>query len=299
MGQKNGSFPLHLGLSQSELINYIFLVDALNFNFWTKQEEPKFCVTFNGNTRFGYLGMVQAINRAISEGKPMYDPDYYGSLTEQELSLIFHSDTASSIPLLSERARILKEISAVLKEKFSSSFTEVLKEANFDAAKLVQLVVDHFPCFQDEALYYGKPVSFYKRAQILAADLDLLFSFCDMPRLANMDCLTMFADYRVPQVLLHFGVLVYSAELITKLRDEFVFDNGSVEEVEIRACSIEAVERLVQDCRRQLCDRGWNPSQALSAVSSVYIDYFLWEYRLTNANRLLSIPFHKTRCIFY
>ena len=45
----------------------------------------------------------------------------------------------------------------------------------------------------------------------------------------------MFADYRVPQILLHFKVLDYSQSLLTKIetKQEILF--GSEEETEIRA----------------------------------------------------------------
>lgn len=41
-------FPLNKGLSLEELANWVFLVDALNFNFWTPDGEPKFSVQQNG-----------------------------------------------------------------------------------------------------------------------------------------------------------------------------------------------------------------------------------------------------------
>uniref|UniRef100_A0A2R5L0E2 Queuosine 5'-phosphate N-glycosylase/hydrolase n=1 Tax=Hirondellea gigas TaxID=1518452 RepID=A0A2R5L0E2_9CRUS len=296
----NSVFPMQLNLTTKQLINWTFLVDAINFNFWTPDGLPKFTVTYGTTTRVGYLGMVAAVNRAMAEGKPMYDATFYGKLSLQDLLQIFRSDTASQMPLFEERVRILGEIASKLEEKYDGCFENVVKEAKDDALSLVRIVAREFPCFRDEAVYEGQRISLYKRAQILAADLDLLFKVKGLPGLANIDQLTMFADYRVPQVLLSFGVLQYSSTLMDQLRKEHLFPNGSEEEVEMRACSIEAVERLVQSCRRVLKERCWGKQEELErAITSVKADFFLWDYRVKHARQLTSVPYHRTRCIYY
>ncbi len=52
----------------------------------------------------------------------------------------------------------------------------------------------------------------------------------------------MFADYRVPQALLGLGALVYSDELLSQLGELQVWPSGDLRELEIRGCSIRAVE---------------------------------------------------------
>jgi len=54
-------------------------------------------------------------------------------------------------------------------------------------------------------------VFFYKRAQILVADLVGAYSdFGFNAEWKNQQALTMFADYRVPQILREFNILSYS-----------------------------------------------------------------------------------------
>ena len=50
-----------------------------------------------------------------------------------------------------------------------------------------------------------------------------------------MNEVTMFADYRVPQILLHLGVLEYSPSLLNKIKLKEEIPFGSEEENEIRA----------------------------------------------------------------
>lgn len=67
-------------------------------------------------------------------------------------------------------------------------------------------------------LFQGKAVSFYKRAQILVADFWGIMEARGQGDIINMDWLTMFADYRVPQALVYLGALRYSDKLIETLK---------------------------------------------------------------------------------
>lgn len=85
-------------------------------------------------------------------------------------------------------------------------------------------------------------VYLYKRAQILVADLWAAFQGRGYGAFDDIDAITMFADYRVPQSLLYFGILKYSEELESALKRHELLQSGEEREVEIRGCSIWAVE---------------------------------------------------------
>ncbi|XP_063846987.1 queuosine 5'-phosphate N-glycosylase/hydrolase-like isoform X2 [Scylla paramamosain] len=275
--KQNEVLPLGRGLTQGQLANWVFLIDSLNFNFWTPDGQPKYSVTHEGKTRTGYLAMVAAVNRALDEGQPMCDPTHYATLTLQDLTHIFRSDTPSKMPLLEKRFEVLQEISGILKEKFGGSFEGVLTRAENSAVKLVEIVTESFPCFRDVASFEGRPVAFYKRAQILAADLWMLYRGQAPGGFTDMGELTMFADYRVPQSLAYLGALEYSDALLQRLKEQYVFSSGDREEVEIRGCSIEATERIVEAARSLLQAEGGGD------VTSIKVDFFLWDYRVKHA----------------
>lgn len=67
-------------------------------------------------------------------------------------------------------------------------------------------------------MFQGKRISFYKRAQILVADFWGVMEARGEGDMINMEWLTMFADYRVPQVLVYFGALRYSEALMQALK---------------------------------------------------------------------------------
>ncbi len=102
------------------------------------------------------------------------DPDYFHPENLAKTSAywlkkeIFNS---LDFALLDERARIIREVGLVLSLDYSGSFYEYLQRANFDAVLLVRRIAKDFTGFRDEAIYDGEQVFFYKRAQILVADL--------------------------------------------------------------------------------------------------------------------------------
>ncbi|CAL4069043.1 unnamed protein product, partial [Meganyctiphanes norvegica] len=293
--KQNEVLPLDKGLTNQQLSDWIFLVDAINFNFWTPNGVPKYVVKHNGVKRAGYLGMVLAVNRAIDEGKPMYDPNYYSKLTVADLKNIFRSETKSLLPLFEERVKVLKAVGEKLIEKYDGSFLNVLKLAEGSAMKLVKLIMDEFEPFRDTAVIEGQEVALLKRAQIVAADIWMLYCGQDLGSFADIDSLTMFADYRVPQAMVHFGALKYSTSLMNKLENEYLFKSGEREEVEIRGASIHATELIVAETRKILESLGLSPN----GINSIKVDFFLWDYRVSNSKMLEPVPYHRVRCIYY
>ena len=54
----------------------------------------------------------------------------------------------------------------------------------------------------------------YKRVQILVADIWACFEGKGIGEFTDIDSITMFADYRVPQILVHLGAMRYSDKLM-------------------------------------------------------------------------------------
>ena len=102
---------------------------------------------------------------------------------------------------------------------------------------------------------------------------------------------------RVPQSLVHFGALEYSEKLDRMLNENHMLSSGDREEVEIRGCSIHAVELIRDQLQGRRIDL---PAKSSSLyVNSAMIDFFLWEYRRRHAQDLARIPYHRVRCIYY
>jgi hypothetical protein len=68
--------------------------------------------------------------------------------------------------------------------------------------------------------------------------------------------------------------------------------SGSEEEVEIRGCSIYAVDETYKELVSRGCDKKY-------LVNPVLIDQWLWTERRNIASKVESLGYHKTRTIFY
>ena len=130
---------------------------------------------------------------------------------------------------------------------------------------------------------------FYKRAQICVADLARLLPDHRLGRVAGLENLTAFADYKVPQVLRAEGILRLAPELAARVDRGELLPAGEEEEVEIRAATIWACEWIVRALRR-LAPKG-SP-----APTAAEVDYLLW----SAGQGKPGLPtYHRTRTIFY
>ena len=208
---------------------------------------------------------------------------------------VFRSATTEPMPLLHERISILREAGAILSEHFSDRPANIVLRANGSASALVNLLVEYFPSFRDEALFHGKTVRLYKRAQIFVADTWACFNGTSFGTFRDIDTLTMFADYRIPQMLRSLGCLLYSPPLEGQIKRLQRIRSGENREVEIRGCSIWCVELL----RREIVRRHPEAQESLNAV---LIDFFLYDTckeREKMGEEEDMLPHHRTRSIWY
>jgi hypothetical protein len=181
---------------------------------------------------------------------------------------------------------ILRELGQILLNEYHGEASKFLQAAEHSAVALVYLVSKKLPSFQDVAMYEREKVFFYKRAQILVSDLYGVFNGADWGHFMDVDKLTAFADYKLPQVLRHLGILCYKPDLSRKVDSGILLESGSIEEVEIRANTIWAVELIRQELESM--GRTFRASE---------IDGILWNMGQYEAFR--SKPYHRTVSIFY
>ncbi|HEX2164965.1 MAG TPA: queuosine salvage family protein [Thermoanaerobaculia bacterium] len=141
-------------------------------------------------------------------------------------------------PLMADFAAALRDVGEHVRDEHGGSFSSLAEAADRSAPALAGLLAE-WRAFADSSSYEGRQVPFFKRAQLVAADLDRFVA-----PLAGVDRLTAFADNLVPHVLRVDGVLRLDAELAARLDDGELLEHGSAEEVELRACAVHAVELL-------------------------------------------------------
>lgn len=114
----------------------------------------------------------------------------------------------------------------------------MISAAKGSAAELVNILARDFACFRDTHTFEGegrsKSIRLLKRAQILVADLWACFDGKLWGEFRDIDKITMFADYRIPQILITFGALCCSPGVAAAIKRKEVIQSGSRWEVQLR-----------------------------------------------------------------
>ena len=215
------------------------------------------------------------------------------TITMETIEHVFRSSNNTTLPLLDERVSNLRQVGLVLCQHFNGTFEKVLEQADQDVIKLIEIVTSYFSCFNDVGVFDGQPVQFQKRVQILIADIWACFEGSGYGRFRDIEQLTMFPDYRVPQSLLFLKVISYTDEFLERIKNEELLPHGEPEEMEIRGCSIHAVELIAQ----KLNEATSHGNEA--ALNSVLIDFYLWDFATENFEQVKEFPEHRTRSIYY
>jgi Potential Queuosine, Q, salvage protein family len=260
---------------------YVFVLDALNFCFWPSK------------TGLEYHDLAGGLSAALRRDAHALDAERLARVTADEVQGWFGA--AHDVPSLAERVSRVRELGSVLARRWGGLAANLVRASGGSAPELVRLVAAELPGFRDEATFAGRKVAFLKRAQILVADLWAAFGChtrdgedggslsLSLGALRGMDRLTMFPDYRVPQTLRAFGLMRVSDSLAARIERGEEIAAGSREEMELRAVTIQAVEKA-----RAALGGAWK---------AVEVDWWMWQNG--EARKAEYPPFHRTRTCFY
>ncbi|BAF22060.1 uncharacterized protein [Oryza sativa Japonica Group] len=251
-------------------VQYLFVLDALNFCFWPDKD-------------LSYDHLASGLKLALEKDKTALDADRLQSYTGPQLRQLLN--WPRPLPIEEERVRLLHEVGMELERSFGGEAANLVKSAGNSAATLIELITRHFPGFRDHSLYKGHQVFLYKRAQIFVADLWGAFKGQNYGEFHDIKSITIFADYIVPAVLRELGILKYGSNLSCSIDSSSEIVPGSEEEVEIRACSVYAVEKM-----RELINKKFGKQ-----LLSIDIDLWLWSCGVQN----MALSHHRTLSIYY
>lgn len=267
--------------SFEDTVNFIFLINTLNFSFWSDNDKPKWFNIFNGNTYTGSFALFSALNDAVSNGYELFNPKYLKSISRTDLKNIL--EKYEEMPMFEERLRIISEIGKNLYDNQLNSFFDIYKMSENSAIKLITNIIDIFPTFKDSYIYQDTKYNFLKRAQLVPA---MIYSKYQNDTLFNdIDYMTIFADYRVPQTIRKLNLIEYSEELSNKIEKNIYIEEASQEELEIRLSSVQVGLKIKEYVSKD------------KYINSLHIDYFLWKTGKEILNP--DYDFHRTRTIYY
>ena len=220
---------------------FVVCLDAINFGsgWWpTIRKRPG---------RSGYFTIAAGLTERFRASGP-WSPAELATIGVQEIAAVLGQDPEH--PLMGDYAGALRDVGEHVEREHGGRFEAVIEAADGSAVSLANLLAK-WDAFADISSYEGRPVPFFKRAQIAAADVDRIGI---APRrsaasegsrgLRDLDRLTAFADNLVPHVLRIDGVLRLDPELEQRIEAGDLIEHGSAEEVELRACAVHAIELL-------------------------------------------------------
>ncbi|XP_072755708.1 uncharacterized protein [Anoplolepis gracilipes] len=281
----------------SKAADWLFVLNTMNFALWN----PKATKQWTVNELTGYQALCVAIKRAISNNIPIWNPKYYAYLKEDVLKIIFKGDDKkTSIPLINERLKILHHVGNVLLRKYKGTFRKCIELCKNDPSQLRRIILKEFESYQDIPLYADKEVNLLTKLDTLVNDIGYCFRNDKLSfKFSSYIQSSMFADYRSSQVLLHFGILRYSKELMTKLENNEQLKYGSKEEVEIRSCSIVAIELLSKKIKEiDNLSKKVSPKEDINYFT--VIDNFLWDFRHVHDQLLMETqPLPNIKCVYH
>lgn len=266
------------------VVAYLFVVDSINFCFWPYPGTERWEIRTAHAPLSGYYALAASLAEAFASGIPLADAHYLANLTPQDLKTVLGG--SGQLQLLEARARSLNDLGLLIAREYQGHFCALVEAAGNSASSLVRLLGRALPSFRDVARYHRRDVFFYKRAQLLASDLHGALQGKGWGEFADIHQLTAFADYKLPQVLRHLGILRYDSVLAQQVDAQVLIAAESTAEVEIRAATVWAVERI----RQEVQARG-------RTFRACEIDGLLWH--LGQEASFREKPYHRTVTVFY
>ena len=270
----------HFRGDEDETVAYVVTLDAVNFGSgWFPKLRKRTGMS-------GYFTVASRLTDHVREHGPL-PAERLATIEATDVAAIFAQplDDPEVRELMEHFAEAWRELGALLLGRFDGSPSRLIAAADHRAERLVELLAS-MPYFRDVATYRGRSVPLYKRAQITASDLDLALEGAGLGRFEDLDRLTIFADNLVPHVLRVDGMIAYDDELAARIDRGELLPAGSPQEVEIRAVSVDVVERMVASLQAE--------GRSITARD---LDVALWNRG--QGRRYRTEPRHRTRTVFY
>lgn len=270
----------HFVGSPDETALYLLTLNAVNFGsgyFPWLQKIPG---------RTGYITIATRLKEAFERSGPP-SPRELASLTVDRCAALFAQDARDPLrlELMGLFTQALNQLGKLINERYGGSASEFTRSSGHSVVTLIRQLVD-LSFYRDVARYGGRSIPFLKRAQLAAADLAIGLPESDLGRFDDLDVLTVFADNLIPHVLHRDGILTWDDHLSRLVALQHPIPAGSAPEVELRACTVHAVELIKLELRKRAF-----------FVDSWQLDYWLW-----NRGQLPQMkkwPRPRCRTVFY
>lgn len=261
-------------------VAWLLAYNAINFCYWP-DAGPRWWTVVDGvevGADDEALGIMAAFAAALRDGVPLDDGRFLRDIDERALSaLLVPAPGAGTLPMMAERVAGLHALGQAYLTHGGP--LGLLALAKGDALGLVSVLATRCG-WEDVRTWRGERVVFRKRAQLCTA---MIHGWSNgAAGLSGIDRLTVFADYRLPQVLRGVGVMSVSEALAARIEagEHLAVDEPA--EVALRAATLHASELI---------------RRALPGADAIVVDHVLWRTAVEQQDTLPA--FHRTRTTAY
>lgn len=232
-----------------EICQYYLTFNAINYCYFDEDGNRMVRDELNGST---------LVCKSLAEHwEDLKNPLFLSNVDENYLMAdVFRCPTS----LIKERTRALRELGNFLLRNDDFTFEKLFSKYQNNAYLVSQVVPHYLPSWRDP---------FFKRAQLFVAMVYGRFQNDQVPVFSDesLKDLTVFADYRVPQTLNWMGAIYPCQRLEADIAYRKPIPSGSFKELELRAATVVAVDKLVEDLRDLRRDEN---------INVVQVDALLW-----------------------
>jgi hypothetical protein len=286
--QPTWNVPGDPGVDQEAQAAWILAYNAVNYSYYPEPGAGRWAALVNGEV-LGRddeaLGVMGGLGAAMLRGVRLHDASVLSGLDAEALSeLLPTAPGHDPLPLPGERLAGLRELGAAYARHGGP--LGLIARGGGDAVATVSALVDALPGWEDLRVLGGVELPFRKRAQLCVAMLHARERAAGRGGFDGMQRLTVFADYRLPQILRAEGVMVLAPDLEKRIEQGLPLALGSADEVAIRAATITASEGLADALRPRFPE-----------VDALLVDNLLWRRAVERDGEIPA--FHRTRCTDY
>jgi len=121
---------IHYSGSEATMVQYLFVLDALNFCFWPSEG------------KWEYEDLSTALKRAVEADAAALSAESLAKMTEETLCGLLGG---RALPNMPARVEHIRQVGAGLLEHWSGSAADMVRACNGSAGRLVDLIVTSFP----------------------------------------------------------------------------------------------------------------------------------------------------------
>ena len=269
------------GLRDAPWFDYCALSVSVLACLWPPQGADMWSIAYRGRQLTDAPALFGALTKWIG---PMGSPDLkrFAALTPAKAKELFAGEGV--LQMIPERAERLVEVATALREEWNGAAMNLVEAAGWDGPRVVAMLADTLPGYEDEAAVGGHHLQFRKLAHLAAA----VMSSRSSARWSGMETFPVYPDYMLPRLLRHRQILRYTPELAEAVDTRTLIPRHSKQEIAIRWATVRAGHLLVEQL------------QALGAsITAPPLDYFLWSEAVLGPDTSRMGEHHRTLTLDY